>query len=175
MTRKEERTESAVNKGYVAFANSFNCAQSTLAGLMREFLPDDPDMDALISSAAYLPGGAVRGEACGAYSGGIMFFGRLYGQDNTTTPYKPNPNRARVRGYGPATLYGDRFVEKLGSARCNEIHPTIVGRVYDLADAKEGAQFYLGGAKDGCQKIVETGIRIACDIIMDDDGNIIRQ
>ena len=173
MTRKEERTESAVKKGYEAFANSFNCCQSTLAGLMREFLPDDPCMEGILACAVPLPGGAVRGETCGAYSGALMFFGRLYHQDNTTTPFKVDPRRLKVRGYGPATEFGDRFVEKLGGSRCIEIHPTIVGKAYDLSNSKEMMQFYMGGAKDGCQKVVETGSRLVCDLIMDDDGNII--
>ena len=38
MTRKEKRIERAVRLGREAFENSFNCAQSTMAGLMREFL-----------------------------------------------------------------------------------------------------------------------------------------
>lgn len=59
MTKREERIESAVKKGYEAFKNSFSCAQSTLAGLMREFMPDDPYMDALIRRRILLPAAAA--------------------------------------------------------------------------------------------------------------------
>ena len=69
MTRKEERTESAVKKGYEAFKNSFNCAQSTFAGLMREFRPDDPAMDTLMSAIYPFAGGGCRGDTCGGVNG----------------------------------------------------------------------------------------------------------
>ena len=86
MTRKEERTESAVKKGYEAFKNSFNCAQSTFAGLMREFRPDDPAMDTLMSAIYPFAGGGCRGDTCGGVNGALMFLGVLYYKDDTQSP-----------------------------------------------------------------------------------------
>ena len=40
MSVKEERTARAVEYGRDFYGKSFNCAQSTLAGLMEEFFPD---------------------------------------------------------------------------------------------------------------------------------------
>ena len=65
MTRREERIESAVKKGLEAARNSFNCAQGTLAGLMREFLPDDPASETLISAAYPFASGGCRGRENG--------------------------------------------------------------------------------------------------------------
>lgn len=78
MTKREERIESAVKKGYEAFKNSFSCAQSTLAGLMREFMPDDPYMDALIRAAYPLASGGSHGDTCGGVNGALLFLGHLY-------------------------------------------------------------------------------------------------
>ncbi len=173
MTRKEERTENAVKKGYESFANSFNCAQSTLAGLMHEFLPDDPCTDALLCAAFPLAGGGCRNDTCGGLNGGLVFMGRLYHKDETKTPFSMDPSARAVRGFGAATELADRFEEKMGSTQCGHIHSGIMGKEYDLADPKSVAKFYMDGAKDDCQAVVETGIRLVCDLIMDDEGNVI--
>lgn len=175
MTRKEERTESAVKKGYEAFKNSFNCAQSTFAGLMREFRPDDPAMDTLMSAIYPFAAGGGRGDTCGGVNGALMFLGVLYYKDDTQTPYgfcKQPAISKPVRGYGIATEYVDRYVAKWGSVMCREVHPQLMGRQYDLADPVDGGKFYMDGAGDKCQEVVEFAIRTVCDMILDDDGNV---
>ena len=77
-----------------------------------------------------------------------------------------------VRGYGIATEYVDRYVAKWGSVMCREVHPQLMGRQYDLADPVDGGKFYMDGAGDKCQEVVEFAIRTVCDMILDDDGNV---
>ncbi len=175
MTRKEERTESAVKKGYEAFEDSFNCAQSTFAGLMREFRPDDPATDELMRASYPFASGACRGDTCGGVNGALMFLGLLYYEDDTQTPYGARRRPAisePVRGYGIATDYVDRYVARWGSVMCRDVHPQIMGKQYDLIDSVEGRKFYTDGASYKCQEVVEFAIRTVCNMILDDDGNV---
>ena len=173
MSKKEERTNSAVKKGYEAFDNSFNCAQSSLAGLMREFLPEDPSMDALLSAALPMPGVGSRGETCGTVQGSLMFLGRLYHKDMTKKKVPMQAPPEGVRGMGIPTEVADKFAEKMGSTQCNVVHTKVMGKQYDLLDSKEVMKFYVDGASYKCQEVVETAIRIVCDLIMDENGEII--
>lgn len=175
MTKREERIESAVKKGYEAFKNSFSCAQSTLAGLMREFMPDDPYMDALIRAAYPLASGGSHGDTCGGVNGALLFLGHLYYKDDTLTPYGPitQPTFSEnSHGYGIATEYADKFEAKWGSVLCRKIHPQLMGKEYDLTDPVDGGKFYMDGAGEKCQQVVEFAIRTVCDMILDEDGNV---
>ena len=58
-----------------------------------------------------------------------------------------------------------------GSTDCRSIHPQVMGRYYDLSDLEENAKFHTEGADIACKKVIEYGIRTACELMLDDDGN----
>ena len=60
MSVKEERTARAVEYGRDFYGKSFNCAQSTLAGLMEEFFPDAPEKSTVIRVADQFHGGGMK-------------------------------------------------------------------------------------------------------------------
>jgi hypothetical protein len=158
--------------GYEAFANSFNCCQSTLAGLMREFLPDDPALEVLVASAGPLASGANRGHTCGVVNGGLLFIGRLYYKDMTTTYRELKAPPAGKRGQGVATEYTFLIEERLGSVFCRHIQQKTVGKYYDLLDFNNVVAFCEAGARERCQDTVEAGIRAVCELVLDEEGNI---
>jgi len=172
MTRKEERIERAVKMGREAFENSFNCAQSTLAGLMREFLPEDPALEALVTSVGPLASGANRGHTCGVVNGGLVFIGRLYYKDMTKTYRELKAPPAGKRGQGVATEYTFLIEERLGSVFCRHIQKKTMGTYYDLLDFNNVLAFCENGGRVRCQDTVETGIRAVCELILDDEGTI---
>lgn len=172
MTKKEERTERAVKFGYTAFENSFNCGQSSLAGLLNEFMPDNPHKDELVKSASLVYGVGGRGETCGAVQGSMLFLGILYGEDTTTTSLVPTEAMKFMKKVSIISDFANAFKEKMGSTQCNEVHTGVMGKQYDMQRFQDLMAFYNDGADKKCQIVVETGIRIVCDLIMDDNGEI---
>lgn len=177
MTRKEERTENAVKYGYEAFANSFNCGQSSLAGLLKEFKPEleEEKRDELIKAASLVYGVGGRGETCGTIQGSIMFLGVLYGKDMTQDALVPANAMKFINKVSIITEFANNMEKIWGSTRCSEIHGQIMGRHYDMEQFKDLMAFYNDGASEKCQKAVEVAIREVCRMIMDDEGNIIER
>ena len=175
-TLKEQRTESAVKKGYDYFEKTFNCNQSTLGALLREFLPDNPGIEELIKAGSAMPGIGVRNETCGAVSGGVLFLGVLYGGDGTQ---KPMMGYAETKKFtekmSVATEYCYKFIEKMGSTMCKDVHTKIMGKQYEFTEFEPLMKFYNDGASTKCQAVVEAGIRIVCDLILDENGKIINR
>lgn len=67
--------------------------------------------------------------------------------------------------------YAHRMQKHFGSTDCSAIHPQVMGRYYDLSDIKENAKFHTEGADQACKKVIEYGIRTACDLMLNDDGS----
>jgi hypothetical protein len=121
-----------------------------------------------------MPGLGTRGETCGTVSGGIMFLGVLYGRDNVTEPrLSYAENKKFVEKMSIATEYGDKYMELKGSTWCKDIHAGVMGKEYEFREFDKLMEFYNAGADKKCQEVVETAIRLVCDLILDVDGNII--
>jgi C_GCAxxG_C_C family probable redox protein len=94
------------------FDLGFNCAQSVLAafaprhGLSREH--------ALKVSCAF-GSGMMRGETCGAVTGGLMVIGLAHGR------CRPDDMAARSRTYALAQAFQDRFDAVHGTCDCQEL------------------------------------------------------
>lgn len=171
MSMKEERIENAVRYGYEAFENSFNCGQSCLVGLMSEFLPDKEREDS-VKAASLLYGVGGRGETCGSCQGSMMFLGILYGKDMTTEPLDPANAMKFINKVSIITDFANAFEEHWGSTQCNNIHGQIMGKHYNMEKFQDLMAFYNDGANEKCQEVVESAIRIVCDLIMDENGEI---
>lgn len=123
-----------------------------------------------------MPGLGTRGETCGTVSGGIMFLGVLYGRDGTTKPpLSYEENRKFVEKMAIATEYGDRYMEEKKSTLCRDIHTDIMGKQYEFREFDKLMEFYNAGANTKCQEVVEFAIRLVCDLILDENGNIINR
>lgn len=173
MTRKEERTNNAVQYAFEAFKNSFSCSESSFAGLLREFCPElsDEEKSRLISVDSMMMGLGGRGGTCGVVQGPMHFLGLIYGKDLTTYPYTMNELSKEFAKMSIIARYAHRMEKHFGSTDCRSIHPQVMGRYYDLSDLKENAKFRLEGADVQCRKVIEFGIRTACDLMLDEEGN----
>lgn len=178
MTVKEERTERAAQYGRDAYGYSFNCAESTLKGLLKEFMPDDPMVPTLVKMAATFHGAAFKGAHCGGLNGGLMFMNYLYGSDLTNGDVEMEGLlAASAKTIAYSDPYADRFTEELGGVLCTDVHKSekLMKRPYDFWNPDDFNSFFPDGGAWVCKDVVETAIRIVCDMILDDDGNIIEK
>ena len=175
MSVKEERTARAVEYGRDFYGKSFNCAQSTLAGLMEEFFPDAPEKSTVIRVADQFHGGGMKNSYCGGLNGGIMLLDYLYGVDLTTGMPPAKVIGVFKRMNKITQGHADRFDKLMGGKLCEDVHKNekLMGKVYDFMDFGEVMKFFGEGGDWKCKDVVESGIRLVCDFIMDDDGNII--
>lgn len=173
MTRKEERTNNAVAYAFQAFKNSFSCSESSFAGLLMEFCPglSEEERSRLISIDSMMMGLGGRGETCGVVQGPMHFLGLIYGKDMTKEPHTMEQLSAEFADMAVIPKYASRMKKHFGSTNCSAIHPQVMGRYYDLSDLQENARFHTEGADVNCKKVIEFGIRTACDLFLNEDGS----
>ena len=139
-------------------------------------MPENPCNEELIKACSAMPGVGTRGETCGTVSGGIMFLGVLYGRDGTTKPPLSYAETKKfVEKMSIATEYGDKYKELKGSTMCRDIHKGVMGKEYEFREFDKLMKFYNEGANTKCQEVVEFAIRLVCDLILDENGNIINR
>lgn len=163
-----QRIERAAKSASSQVEPTMNCAQSTLAGLIDEFLPDYPHREEAMKMASLMQGVANRGETCGAVQGAVMFFGLLYGRDLSQGP-KLNPKEFMEYNTSTAiaTLFAERFKSEYKSTLCRDIHTDVMGKTYDFLNPKDGMQFFMDGALQKCQVIPEAAARMAAEMILE--------
>lgn len=136
-------------------------------------MPENECTSQLIAACSGMPGIGVRNETCGTVSGGIMFLGLLYGGDGTLQPMpKPADVKKAVDKMYIATEYAEKFKEKMGSTMCGDVHAKVMGKRYEFREFEPLMKFYNDGASYKCQAVVETAIRLICDLILDENGEI---
>jgi C_GCAxxG_C_C family probable redox protein len=94
------------------FEQGFNCAQAILAafaprhGLSREHA---------LKVACAFGSGMMRGETCGAVTGGLMVLGLAHGRCRT------DDMAARSKTYALAQAFQDRFISAHGTCACQDL------------------------------------------------------
>lgn len=139
-----------------------NCAQTAFLSLQEEF---DLGGEEILKALTPFPGIALRGETCGAVTGGLMILGLVYGRD------KENLNnwQAYLRSLPPTRKFCHRFVQEFGSTMCGQIIEAEFGRSFDLADPVEAMQWFECGAVEKCGRVIKKGVELAAEIILEDD------
>ena len=146
-----------------------SCAQGTLLALQEEFhLGGGAD---LLLAASFMPGVASRKETCGAFLGGLMALGLLYGRAAPPGAEAPGvDSRAEYAERKKRTAW--RFCEELkaelGSTQCKEIHTDLMGKEYDFMEPDSFRQFVAEGGAVKCRMPPEKAARIAATIILDE-------
>jgi hypothetical protein len=71
----------------------------------------------------------------------------------------------------------DRFEALMGGTRCADVHSSekLMGKEYDFMSFPQVLKFFSEGGSTKCADVVEAGIKLVCDFIMDDEGNIIER
>lgn len=137
-----------------------NCAQTTFLTLQEEF---ELEGQSVLKALTPFPGIALRGETCGAITGGLMALGLIYGRD------KENLGnwQAYIDSLPPSRRFCRRFVDEWGSTMCANIVESQFGRRFDLADPVEAMQWMNCGALEKCGEVIEKGVQIAAQIILE--------
>jgi len=136
-----------------------NCAQTTFLTLQEQF---DLEDGAILKALTPFPGIALRGETCGAVTGGLMALGLIYGRDKENL----NDWQAYLKSLPPTRRFCRRFEEELGSTMCDHIVESEFGQRFDLADPVEAMQWMNCGAVEKYGAVIGKGVRIAAEIIL---------
>jgi C_GCAxxG_C_C family probable redox protein len=138
-----------------------NCAQTTFLSLQEEF---DLQADNILKALTPFPGIALRGETCGAVTGGLMVLGLIYGRDKD----KLNNWQAYLDSLSPSRKFCRRFENEFGSTMCGEIVETEFGRTFDFADPEEAMQWVGCGTLGKCGRVINRSVHLVAEIIFED-------
>jgi C_GCAxxG_C_C family probable redox protein len=138
-----------------------NCAQTTFLSLQEEL---DLEGEEILKALTPFPGIALRGETCGAISGGLMVLGLVYGRDkDNLTNWQ-----AYIDSLPPSRRFCRRFEDEFGSTMCGEIVESEFGRFFDLADAADAMQWFECGAVEKCGRVIKKGVHLVAEIVLED-------
>lgn len=143
-----------------------NCAQCTLAALFDFFGIED---EKLFKAATALSGGtASMGNGnCGAYSGGVLALGHLYGRERKDFSNREKTERVKELA---SKLHG-KFVEEYGGVICHDVQRKVFGRTFNLRDPDDHQAFEEAGAHlDKCPSVVGNVVRWTGEIILAEKG-----
>lgn len=144
------------------------CAQCTFAALQDALGMRNAETDIIFKAASPMAGG-VAGEGdgqCGAYSGGVLLLGYLYGREREHFA-DPEQNRYRARDY--ASKFHRMFIQAYGSVTCEHIHRKLFGRTYYLRDPVDKAAYMDAGAYvDKCPNVVGHAAGWIVDILIEE-------
>lgn len=135
-------------------ADTQNCAQSTFFALEQHFELDGGPM---LKALSPFPGVALRGETCGAVTGGLLALGLVFGTDEGSEDLSP--------AYAPAREFCQRLEELKGSLQCSELLEQGIGRSIDFTSPIELRDYSASNGPAYCAGIVKTAVQIAADII----------
>ena len=141
---------------------SSNCAQSSFLALKEQF---GLKSDGVLKALTPLTGIAERGETCGAVTGSLMAFGLIYGRDKN----RLNDWEIYRESLKPSGKFCELFEDEYGSTMCHDIQNKKYGRSFILINPDELKEFQKADATTKCSEVVCKAVRIAAEIILDDN------
>lgn len=150
----QEMREAATNFALEGMSTGFNCAESTLRGLIKAGVVDMPLELGNRLVCGYGGGGGRAGNSCGALCAGLMALNWEFGRENPLAIDDIDERRAQLGGfvYVYSNNFTKRFVESNGVALCKEV---IERNGHYLSDAQMA----------DCQKIVKSAVEHVCDMV----------
>ena len=94
------------------YEGGYLCSQAVLAAYAEEYGLTE---EQALKLGTCLGAGMRKGEVCGACTGALMVLGLLYGQ------YEKGDTASKQHAYAVAEQFLDRFAERNGSYRCNDL------------------------------------------------------
>jgi len=162
MDSKDQILEKVYDLAFKYEAERGSCPQCVLSALHKTLDIADPST---IQASDALAGGCALSTqgTCGALVGGLLAIGSVVGR--TYDDFLIGETRRRVFQYAKK-LY-DRFTEEYGSPLCKDVQKKIMGRSFNLLDAKEYAEFEKAGAHvNKCTNVSGNTARWAAEIIL---------
>jgi C_GCAxxG_C_C family probable redox protein len=163
--KNEAVLEKAYQLGFQYEKEYMGCSQCVVAALQDLFEVRNDD---IFRAASGLAGGAgLCGDGCcGAYTGGSMMLGQLYGR---TRENFLDPNRTRRKSFDLTKRLHDKFIAEYGSIICRDIQQKIFGRPFYIRDADEYRKFEEAGAHAGkCPAVVGNAARWTAEILLEE-------
>jgi C_GCAxxG_C_C family probable redox protein len=142
-------------------AISGNCAQTTFLTVQETF---DLECDGILKALTPFPGIALRGDTCGAVVGSLMALGLMYGRDTDNL----DDWGAYLNSLRSSIKFCRRFESEVGSTMCEAIVENEFGRKFNLANQIEAMEWMQCGALEKCGNVIDKGVHITAEIIMDD-------
>jgi C_GCAxxG_C_C family probable redox protein len=159
-TSKEKIMDELDQRVDEKLALSGHCAQTSFAVLDEQFQLEG---GSALKALTPFPGIALRGETCGAVIGCLMALGLVYGRDDL------EDSSGFLRSLPPARDFCRRFEQQVGSTNCHDILETELGEAYDLSKHSEFQKYLQCGGVESCSRLIRDGVRIAADIILEQE------
>jgi len=166
---KEETLKKAYDLGFEYEKVYRGCSQCVLAAVQDLFEVKNDDV---FRAASGLAGGiGLCGDGCcGAYTGGVMVLGQLYGRVRENFL---DPNRTRKRTFDLAKKLHDKFIAEYGTVICRDIQQKIFGRPFYIRDADDFKKFEEAGAhEDKCPSVVGNAAGWVAEILMEEEEKV---
>ena len=133
------------------YNDGFHCSQAVLSAFAAD--------TGITEKQACLLGGCFgagmkKGEVCGACTGALMVLGLLYGQT------EKGDTASKIHAYEVAEAFLDRFAERNGSYRCNDLLGCDIRTEEGVRYARSRNLF-----RTLCPKMVEEAVGILEEII----------
>jgi len=124
--------------------------------------------DEAFKAATGLAGGiGVTGEnACGSLTGGVMVLSLYLGREYQNFA---DPQKIRWQTFRLAKKLQEKFQEEYGSGICKDIQKKLMGRSFNLWDAKDYNEFLAaGGHDDKCPSVCGKAARWVIEILREE-------
>ncbi len=160
--KKQELMQKAYDLAYKYEQTHGNCPQCVLAAVQETIGGID---DATFKAGHGLAGGGALTTlgSCGALVGAVLAISSHFGRD------RENFGTGRyLQNYQLSKEIVDHFVEDYGGPTCAQVQTKIMGRSFDMWDAKDFQAFEAaGGHKDKCTEVAAKAAAWATGIIID--------
>jgi C_GCAxxG_C_C family probable redox protein len=143
------------------------CTQCVLAAIQDVFEMNNEDI--FRSASALAAGGGICGDgSCGAYTGGVMALGQIYGR--TRENFLDKKGTAK-KAFDLTKKLHDKFIDEYGSVICRDIQQKIFGRPFYLRDKDESDKFKkMGAYEEKCSAVAGKSAQWVAEILLDEAG-----
>ncbi|MCR4442324.1 MAG: C-GCAxxG-C-C family protein [Peptococcaceae bacterium] len=154
------------DRGFEAEKIYFNCGQCVLVPFV-EYLGFD---EVLFKAGSGMAAGIGQmGDACGAYTGGALLLGVLFGRSYRDLEGDIETGKAKFRNACRLVReFREKFVNEYKGINCREVQTTIFGRSYNLLDMDKDFPAFeaAGGHTTKCTDVIGKTTRMIAEVML---------
>jgi len=138
------------------------CGQTSIAAIFKVLGIWNEDVFKAASGLA--DGLGLTGDgSCGALVGSSMVIGYLFGRESKDFKKFEKP----MKSYELVKQLHREYLKNYGTCRCHDVQMKLVGKTYDLWNAKELQEAFSSGMLEKCSEVVGNTAKIATQIILE--------
>jgi len=138
------------------------CGQTSIAAIFKALGIWNEDVFKAASGLA--DGLGLTGDgSCGALVGSSMVIGYLFGRESKDFKNFEKP----MKSYKLVKQLHGEYLKNYGTCRCHDVQMKLVGKTYDLWNAKELQEAFSSGMLEKCSEVVGNTAKIATRIILE--------